>query len=412
MSATPTSTPESGPGGGPAAEDHVGRRIAVQRKLADLTQQRLADQIGYSVSLLGQVEQGAKPATPALIAAVTRALHLEYGVLTGQPNMRLLREDHLNALVTPIRDALDLFDLGVAEGQPRPRAANVLSVIAEDQCRLVRAGQIRQVAQILPALIEETTAAAYLAPTSGDTLAWSVLGSVYRTAYDVVTKLGYQDLAALALDRMAWAGERAGDPILAGLRQYMRSLVLLRGGRYATGQRLVTAGLALIGQADNLLERTAITGQLHLGAAVLAARSGDRDGALGHLDVAERAAATTGEVPKLRWVSFGPVNVGAHRVAALSELKDYAAAVAAADELRIPADWAPSRRGRHHVEVAYARLWTGDKDGSLNHLRAARTVAPQQTRYDPIVQETVTALLRAQRSTPDTLANMAAWVGV
>ena len=104
--------------------------------------------------------------------------------------------------------------------------------------------------------------------------------------------------------------------------------------------------------------------------------------------------------------------VGAHRVAALSELKDYNAAVAAADDLRIPADWAPSRRGRHHVEVAYARLWTGDKDGSLADLRTARAVAPQQTRYDPIVQETVTALLRAQRSTPDTLANMAAWVGV
>lgn len=406
MSATPTTTPPGAP-----AKDHTGRRIAEQRKLAGLTQQRLAELAGYSVSLLFQVEEGAKPATPALIAAVTRALHLEYGVLTGQPNMRLLREDHLNALIAPIRDALELHDLGPADGQPHPRPANVLSVIAEDQCKLVRAGHIRQVAQILPALIEETTAAAYLAP-AGETMAWSVLGSVYRTAYDVATKLGYQDLAALALDRMAWAGDRAGDPVLAALRQYMRSLVLLRSGRYATGQRLVQAGLDLIGQADNLLERTAITGQLHLGAAVLAARSGDRDGALGHLDVAEQAAATTGEVPKLRWVSFGPVNVAAHRVAALSELKDYAAAVAAADELRIPADWAPSRRGRHHVEVAYARLWTGDKDGSLNDLRTARTVAPQQTRYDPIVQETVTALLRAQRTAPDTLANMAAWVGV
>jgi len=39
-------------------------------------------------------------------------------------------------------------------------------------------------------------------------------------------------------------------------------------------------------------------------------------------------------------------------------------------------------------------------------------VAPQQTRYDFTVRETVAALVRAQRSTPDTLSNMAQWVGI
>jgi len=393
------------------ADDHIGRRIAQQRKQAGLTQQRLAADTGYSVSLLSQVEQGAKPATPALVAVVARALHLDIGVLTGQPAHELLRQDALDELIDPVRDALDLFDLGPAEGTLRPRAANVLAVVAEDQCRLVRAGHIRQVAQILPVLIEETTAAAYEAP-AGSTQAWAVLGSVYRTAYDVATKLGYQDLAAIALDRMAWAGERAADPVLSALRQYMRSLVQLRIGRYATGHRLVAAGQNILQQADNVRERAAIGGQLHLGAAVLAARSGDRDTALGHLAEADRVAAATGEVPRLRWVSFGPTNAAAHRVAALSELQDYAGAVAAADSMRIPADWPASRTARHHVEVAHARLWTGDNDGSLATLQAARALAPQQTRYDPTVRETVAALVRAKRTTPGTLQHMAAWVGV
>lgn len=393
------------------ADDHIGRRIAQQRKQAGLTQQRLAADTGYSVSLLSQVEQGAKPATPALVAVVARALHLDIGVLTGQPGHELLRADHLDELVDPVRDALDLFDLGPADGAVRPRAVSVLAVVAEDQCRLVRAGQIRQVAQILPALIEEATAAAYLAP-AGSTQAWAVLGSVYRTAYDVATKLGFQDLAAIALDRMAWAGERAGDPVLVGLRMYMRSVVQLRIGRYATGHRLVAAGQDILQQADNVLEKTAIGGQLHLGAAVLAARSGDRAAALGHLAEADRAATVTGEVPRLRWVSFGPTNAAAHRVAALSELQDYEGAVAAADNLRIPADWPASRAARHLVEVANARLWTGDNDGSLADLKRARALAPQQTRHDPNVRETVAALVRAKRTTPDTLHNMAAWVGV
>lgn len=393
------------------ADDHAGRRIAEQRKRAGLSQQRLASDTGYSVSLLSQVEQGAKPATPALIAAVARALRLEIGVLTGQPAHELLRADHLDELIDPIRGALDLFDLGPDDDHQRPRPSNVLAVIADDQCKLVRAGQIRQVAQILPALINETTAAAYLAP-DGQSQPWAVLGSVYRTAYDIATKLGYQDLAAIALDRMAWAGEKASDPVLSSLRFYMRALVALRIGRYSAGQRLVAAGQTVLQQADNILERTAIAGQLHLGAAVIAARSGDRDTTLDHLAAAEQAATTTGEVPRLRWVSFGPTNVATHRVSALAELGDYGAAVTAADTITIPADWPASRAGRHHVETAAVRLWTGDQDGALRDLQTARTLAPQQTRYDPAVRETVAALVRAKRTTPDTLQHMAAWVGV
>jgi transcriptional regulator with XRE-family HTH domain len=393
------------------ADDHIGRRIAQQRKQADLTQQRLADLTGYSTSLLSQVEQGAKTATPALIAAVARTLHIDVGVLTGQPAHELLRADALDALIDPIRDALDLFDLGPSDTAARPRPANVLHVAAEDQCKMVRAGHIRQVAQVLPALIEEATAAAYLAP-AGSSAEWAVLGSIYRSAYDVATKLGYQDLAAIALDRMAWAGERASDPVLVSLRQYMRSLVQMRLGKYSTGHRLIAAGQNVLQQADNLVERTAIGGQLHLGAAVLSARAGNHDQALGHLAQADLAAAATGEVPRLRWVSFGPTNAAAHRVAALAELRDYGAAVAAADSMTVPADWPASRAARHYTEVANARLWTGDKDGSLRDLQTARQLAPQQTRYDYTVRETVSALVRAQRSTPGTLQNMAAWVGV
>jgi transcriptional regulator with XRE-family HTH domain len=391
-------------------DDHIGRRIADQRKRAGITQQSLADTAGYSLSLIKQVETGAKPATPALVATIAQTLHVDLGTLTGQPDHTLLRADALDLLVAPIRDALDLFDIGPSRDADRPREWNVLHVIAEDQCKLVRDGHIRQVAQLLPALIEEATARAYLSP-AGTSEPWAVLGSVYRTAYDVATKLGFQDLAAIALDRMAWAGEKASDPALGALRHYMRALVATRLGRYSHGHRLVDAGQALLQQADNLLERTALTGQLHLGSAVLAARAGNRDQALAHLDEADRAAAVTGEVPRLRWVSFGPTNTAAHRVAALAELHDYPAAVAAANALTVPADWPASRAARHHVETAHARLWSGDKDGSLRDLQTARRLAPQQTRYDVTVRETIAGLVRAQRTTPDTLQNMAAWVG-
>jgi transcriptional regulator with XRE-family HTH domain len=67
--------------------DSIGRRIARARKLREkpLTQAGLAVIVPCSKSLIAQVERGHKPATPALIAAVARALNIDVTELTGQP---------------------------------------------------------------------------------------------------------------------------------------------------------------------------------------------------------------------------------------------------------------------------------------------------------------------------------------
>jgi transcriptional regulator with XRE-family HTH domain len=391
------------------ADEHAGRRIADLRKINGMTQVALADATSFSASLIAQVETGKKPASAAFVAACARALHVDIGVISGQPYQAELRADHLEQLIDPIREGLDWYDIGPADPQIRPRDTAVLAAVADDMCAKVRAGHLRAVAELLPSVMEEATAAAY---SEGTSEAWGVLGTVYRNAYDVSTKLGYQDLAAISLDRMDWAGQRASDPVLSALRQYMRALVHLRSGKYQMGGRLIEAGQRILEQAPDGTERTAMSGQLHLGSSVIAARAGDRDTAIGHLDHAHLAASRTGEVPKLRWVSFGPTNVAAHRVAALAELRDYNDAVETAHSMRIPADWPSSRTGRHLVEVANAELWTGRNDAAFKTLLKARKVAPQQTRYDFTVRETVAALVRAQRSTPDTLSNLAQWVGI
>jgi transcriptional regulator with XRE-family HTH domain len=391
------------------ADEHAGRRIADLRKINGMTQVGLADATSFSASLIAQVETGKKPASAAFVAACARAFHVDIGVISGQPYQAELRADHLEQLIDPIREGLDWYDIGPADPQLRPRETSVLAAVADDMCAKVRASHLRAVAELLPSVMQEATAAAY---SEGTSEAWGVLGTVYRNAYDVSTKLGYQDLAAISLDRMDWAGQRASDPVLSALRQYMRALVHLRTAKYAMGGRLIEAGHRILEQAPEGTERTAMSGQLHLGAAVIAARAGDRDTAIAHLDQAHLAASRTGEVPKLRWVSFGPTNVAAHRVAALAELRDYNSAVETAQGMTIPADWPSSRTGRHLVEVANAELWTGRSDAAFRSLLKARKVAPQQTRYDFTVRETVSALVRAQRSTPDTLSNLAQWVGI
>lgn len=388
--------------------DSVAARIAGCRKVRHLTQRGLAERAKISYSLMFQIEQGKKPASSAVLAALARALSVPVADLTGQPYLEELRQDQLDGLIQPIREALDLYDLG-ADPAIAPRSLAELVAGAERVCSLVRSGDLRTAASELPGLTTETTTAAH---SAADDRLWGALASTYRSAFDVATKLGFHDLSSIALDRMAWSSERASDAVSAGTRQYLRSLTYLRAGRYRTGMRLAEAGRQVAAQADPGLERDAITGQLHLGSAVLAARAGQRDEMTEHIGAAERIAATTGEITRVRWLTFGPTNVAVHHTSALIDQSLYKEALAVAQTITVPADWPASRAAHHHAEIARAQLWTGRAGAAFRSLLTARELAPQQSRHSPTVRQTISGIVRAQRSTPDTVANFAAWVGM
>ncbi len=273
---------------------------------------------------------------------------------------------------------------------------------------MVRATRIKQVATDLPGLIHEATTAAHGIPKDRN---WRVLASAYRTAYDVTAKLGFPDLCTVALDRLDWAAQRASDPVLGGMRQYLRALAYLRASDYRTGKRLVALGMSTLAQAEPGRVRDVVTGQLHLGAAVLAGRDKDEAAADGHLTEARRIAERTGAAEKVHWLSFGPINVVAHRVSVLAELDRYPEAVRAAEETPVPDGWPASRRAHHYTEIARAEMWTGRTDAAFKHLQLARRVAPQQTRYHPTVRETFAGLESAKRRMPDSFSNYGAWLG-
>lgn len=389
-------------------DESIGVRVARIRKARHLTQTGLADRAHLSYGMVQQIEQGKKSPSEATIAALARALLVQVAELKGQPYMREMRAEQLDGLIQPLREALDVYDLGPdPEITPRP-----LAEIAEDTdelCRLMRATEVRTVATALPALICETITVAHLAPSDQ---AWAVLASVFRSAYDVATKLGFQDLASTCLDRMAWASERGSDASLAAARQYMRALQYLRSGEFRTGRRLIEVGQKTAAQAEPGLVRDAVSGQLLLCGAVLAARAHDGETAEAFLEEAGALAERTGEAPRVHWLSWGPTNVAVHKVAVLAEQEKFAEAVDAAQGVVLPEGWPVSRQAHHVAEVARAQLFTGRTDAAWHNLLLARQLAPQQVRYSPTVRDTVEGLRSARRSTPDTLTNYAAWVGL
>ncbi|MFF5485760.1 helix-turn-helix domain-containing protein [Streptomyces virginiae] len=388
------------------SDDHPGSRIRAQRRLAHLTQKQLAELIPYSYSLLNQVECGARPATEAFLAAVAKALRIAPSVLTGQPHVSTVQQDRREALVRPIRDALALYDLG-HDPDVTARPLDDLVTAADRLCATVRATKLREAARVLPGVIAELTSTAWSTPSTD---AWRALASAYRSAHDIALKLGFYDLSTVALDRMDWAAERASDPCLAAVRQYKRALVHSKSGEYRTGERLIEAGLRVLEQAEESRERLAVTGQLHLGASVIAARAEDRAAVDRHISEARTLAKRTGDASGVHWLSFGPMNVAVHAMSALTQMGQYDDALTAARKIRPSTTFATSRRAHFLIYRARAEMETGNATRALASLAEARQAAPEQTRYHPSTQETIRGLVHMARRTPESLSHLAAWV--
>jgi transcriptional regulator with XRE-family HTH domain len=387
--------------------EHTGARIREQRRLARLTQRQLAERIPYSYSLLNQVECGARVPQDDFVVAVASALGVDASVLTGTATVTDIQRGRLATLVRPIREALDLYDLP-STGPRTPPPLDRLVQDADRLCQQVRATHLRKAAADLPALIADLTYTAQTAPT---TRTWQALASSYRTAHDIALKVGYRDLATIALDRMGWAAERASDPCLAAIRHYKRALGHKRSD-HDLGRRLIQAGHAML-EGETSREALAIAGQLHLGASAVAARADDRDAVAVHIQQArELAVRVGGEAPEIHWLSFGNVNIALHELGASINLRAWDDALLQARKLKLPESTLTSRRARYLVDRAMAEMETGYTDSALKHLVQARKAAPEQTRYHPGTREAITGLLHTARRTPDSLAHMAAWIGL
>lgn len=387
----------------------VGQWIAQFRKLRGFTQRGLAMRANVAYGTLTKVETGHALASPAVVAAVARALSVNVTQLTGQPFLEELRAARVDQLIEPLRVALDSYDLH----PPEDVTARPVDVIALDVTRVCDEamcdGLVAKAAGEVPGLLDELSVS--LAADAGEQ-GWRALSSTYRCVRHVVLNWGFRDLADIALDRATWAGVNGGDPLVEAVRNRARASNHLRAGAYESGLQLLAAALASLEAAPDDQRRAVMAGHTHLGWAVNAARAGDADVVAEHLDIADRLAQRTGEAPTVGWFGFGPTNVAVHRVATLIETTDYSRAIGAGELLQLPAEFPPTRAAHHHMDLGRAYAAVGRHDQSLTSLTLARNLAPMQTRFHTTTRQTVQHLLAARRRVPEPLANYARWVGL
>ncbi|MGH3913377.1 MAG: helix-turn-helix domain-containing protein [Pseudonocardiaceae bacterium] len=394
-----------------APEGAVGRRVAVQRKLAGLTQHQLATRAHVSKSLVAQVEIGALPASAAFTAAAARALRVDVEALTGEPYGHPLHDPQAeHAGIAALRIALDCDEDPDVEGFPLP-AAELRTRL--DRCQADREkARYAQMLAVLPELLEHAYLIIHAARAGQEAeTAWALLNDAYELARTVSLRFGYHDLGALAARCGRDAAICAGDPLRVAVATHQHVGVQLRRGDYTVVLRAVDRAHGLI-ESESSPAADAVRVVLHLRQATAHARLGARDRADEHISEARRLV--TGGVPAHPFygVNANLENVDIAWVAVPVELSDGTTAIGRAEQVRLPSDAQPSRAGHHWIDVA--RAWTlhGDHAKALGALNEARRIAPQQTRYHSSVRETVYLLAEHDRRANDTLASFARWAGV
>jgi transcriptional regulator with XRE-family HTH domain len=391
----------------------MGPRLRAIRELHDLTQAQLAARAGVSKSLISKVETGSKPGTWDLAIAVARALRVDAAALMGDlPADVKEPSGRIAAALPAIRRALATYDCPPDLIEPaRPLRALVDEVDAA--CRMRLNAKYVPLAESIPSLLGELSAVAHTVGGPERDQAFWLLAATYRCADAVVHKVGHLDLSANAIDRISWAAQHSGDELMVGTAMYVRAEIFFDTSAVNSGLRLITdAAEPLAARAASDVRAASVYGSLHARAAVLAAKHGNAGAARTHLSIAQAAAGVIGEDREYYYTSFGPSNCKIHEVAAMVELGDAAAALAAARDWMPPAGLPAERASHHFIDLARAQVLERDYFGAVDSLLAARRIAPQHTRSHPDAKACVETVLRLAPRRPQATLGLATWLGI
>jgi len=405
----------------PPEKDGVGERVRAARKLQGWTQEKLAQEIErtaggetrVSLSLIRQVEQGKVPASPAFTSACARALKLNVADLLDQPYPRTSRDEQMmHAGIPEIRRELATYRLPPEDVPARP-----IEDLAKD---VARASKLRhmvkldELGQLIPQLLHDLRVAWWSTDGAEQEKVFGLLAEAYAATSQVVYKLGYIDLSSLAVDRYEWAAARSGDLLAVLVGDYQRAGEMICAADWNGAEKYLEDSRRQIeselGKGDPAT--LSVWGNLHLKSGLAAARAGRKDVADAHLSEAKETAQRIGVDRDDYRLCFGPTNVDIWSVGLAVEAMDGTEAVKRAKGLELPAETPRERLGHHYIDLARGFLLHGDKEGALAALQVAKKIAPTQTRYHPMVHETIRAMARQEARATDTVRGFAAWCGI
>jgi transcriptional regulator with XRE-family HTH domain len=386
----------------------VGRRIALFRKRAGLTQAGLAHRLHRSKSWVEKIESGERQLDSF---KTTMELAAALGI-----RVRDLRDD-LDALA-PGHEVLPALRRSLISrppaGEPRLGAGGVPLVAAEvvevGRQLVTSAAPFAEQGPAVPPLVAELRAITGNGG-AGEPEALRALVLASLLAARIASELRHPDLAWIAADLGMRAAQRAGDERYAAAVACRLARGAQREGEIDEAWQIVTEHAEPLRQAvernpGDDLARSAY-GALRQLAAVIAARSGDHGQATAFIADARAAAAPMDADGLVLWTAFGPGNVALHEASCLLEAGNPDGAIAVSRAVDPGKLSTAERRLTHRVQLAHAHSMRHRTDEAYWQLLAAERVSPETLERNTLARELVRGLLRRKGRKPAGLRALA-----
>ncbi|WP_436536088.1 helix-turn-helix domain-containing protein [Actinoplanes sp. HUAS TT8] len=387
--------------------ESIGERVRRARLRLGMAQADLAAEMGRTQGWVSKVENGTiELDRAALINRLAAALHCHPNDLVERPYVAgKASENQWQVSAASILRELRRYDLSpVFDGQPRP--AEQLWLDTERLHRLRDAAANVAILKVLPDMLRESRALAEVSSGREREEAFAIYGIECKFAHTAAHTLGHPELIAMACERAAWSARLSGDPVMEAVADWMRVWDMWATADWDDSIALSDKALRSIEDQYNADDPLAIRawGTIHLRAGVAAARAGraaEAEERIGHAKTAAERMDIEDEPPFDRHsLTFSGGNVEVHAVAVQLEMGDHAKALVLnerADPARVAA-LPSSRRGHHHMDLARAWLWDGNRDKALVELEKAEKIAPQLVRNHPIGRATLRKIVYAERT--------------
>jgi transcriptional regulator with XRE-family HTH domain len=401
------------------ADEHLGDRLARLRRLADLTQEGLAERSGVSVDVVRKLEQRRKhSARLPTLHALSQGLGVELTALLGDPPGVPSTGDAEPPQLVAVRRAImpPLF-----APPPEPNGAERLSLPLlrreiSDGWTLYHDAEFGRLMEVLPGIIADARFAAAVGNADERAAGQAALGKALQLAGHLAIRLGKIDLALSALERAMNAASDSSDPLLSGMISNSVAWNYQRQNRLDDAEHLaVYAADAVEKEQGNTAEGLRVWGGLVMSAATSAARSGDYDKASEMMTTAENATRRLATLPPPadgKMVSvFSRSSVRIERVRLAVQHARPEEALSLAKGMRLSADTPPSWRTWLLLDVARAHADLGNAEGAVKALERLRQIAPAWMRHHTLAVAIVSDLW-AGPARPSGLRKLAEFLGV
>ncbi|MFE2701760.1 helix-turn-helix domain-containing protein [Streptomyces mirabilis] len=399
--------------------EHLGDRLARLRRLADLTQEGLAERSGVSVDVVRKLEQKRKhSARLPTLHALSRGLGVELTALLGDPPGAPSSGDADPPQLVALRRAImpPLFAPPPEPNGPERLTVPLLRREIADGWTLYHDAEFGRLMEALPGIITDARFASAVGYAEERAAGQAALGKSLQLAGHLAIRLGKTDLALSALERAMNAASDSSDPLLAPMISNSVAWNYQRQNRLDDAEHLaIYAADGVEKEHGKSAEGLRVWGGLIMSAATSAARSGDYDTANDMMTTAENATRRLATLPPPtdgKMVSvFSRSSVRIERVRLAVQHARPEEALSLAKGMRLSADTPPSWRTWLLLDVARAHTDLGNAEGAVKALERLRQIAPAWMRHHTLAVAIVSDLW-AGSSRPPGLRRIAEFLGV